>query len=327
MENCNILYTKILFPIEESKSKLLIEIVFEIIMEMHIEYLRNPKKQHLQISEYLLKKLFKEEEILANLSANIKHNKTNNKIEGSGTYSPFYIMDKISFYANDIYPSQNLRISDDIIISKNFYELRDYISKKYKEERNLFSTCILFCIKLILSIKDLKEFYSINKSNLISSEISHSSNIEANNDFKNKDNGNAINLNDPNEDLFIKELKIQFINLTKDVLKINKENASSNPFQSKGYYHKNIYDYFLSFIVKKLSFIKGDPLLKIDELIESLSKYRSDLKVFARVIYTMDGSTKIYRENLYIQNMNMIKNEMNEDNEFNSNKLKKFLNF
>jgi len=49
----------------------------------------------------------------------------------------------------------------------------------------------------------------------------------------------------------------------------------------------------------------------------------------------MDGSIKIYRENLYIQimkdiniqNMNMIKNEMNEDNEFNNNKLKKYLNF
>ena len=43
MQHCNILYTKILFPIEESKSKLLIEILFEIIMEMHLEYLRNPK--------------------------------------------------------------------------------------------------------------------------------------------------------------------------------------------------------------------------------------------------------------------------------------------
>jgi len=320
MQHCNILYTKILFPIEDSKSKLIIEMLFEIIMEMHLEYLRNPKIQTLQISINLLQSLFNEEKIIANLSGMIKHKKSKNKNEDDETYSPFYIMDKMSYITVGNNPSEILRISDDITVSKHYYELRDYIllykyKDEYKDDKNLFSTCILFCIKLILSIKELREFYSLNKPSTTSSTISHSSNSETNSDSKNKENENAINLNDPNEDLFIKELKNQFINLTKNVLKIHKENTSSNPFKSIGYYAKNIYEYFRSFIVDKLSFSEGDSFLKLDELIESVSKYKSDLKVFARVIYTIDGRINLYTEKKYIQIMKTVKSEMIKDNE------------
>ncbi len=322
MQHCNILYTKILFPIEESKSKLLIEILFEIIMELHLEYLRNPKIQSLQVSTNLLQSLFNEEKIMTNLSGIIKHKKTKNKNTDFEAYSPFYIMDKMSFITISINPSEILRISDDITVSKHYYELRDYIllykyKDEYKDDKNLFSACILFCIKLILSIKELKEFYSLNKTSITSSTISHSSNSETNSDSKNKekDNENTINLNDPNEDIFIKELKNQFINLTKNVLKIHIENTSSNPFKSIGYYAKNIYEYFRSFIVDKLSFSDGEVSLKVDELVESVSKYKSDLKVFARVIYTTDGRTKLYSEKTYIQIMKTVKSEMNKDNE------------
>ena len=161
MQNCNILYTKILFPIEDTKSKLVIEILFEIIMELHLEYLRNPKIQSLQVSTHLLQSLFNEDIIIENLSGIIKHKKSKNKNEVSETYSPFYIMDKISYVIVSSNPGEILRISDDITISKHFYELRDYIllykyKDEYKDDKNLFSTCILFCIKLILAIKELK---------------------------------------------------------------------------------------------------------------------------------------------------------------------------
>ena len=57
IENCNILYTKILFPIEGSRGKLLIEILYEILLEMHLESLRNPNLHSLQVSDDILKSL------------------------------------------------------------------------------------------------------------------------------------------------------------------------------------------------------------------------------------------------------------------------------
>ena len=138
----------------------------------------------------------------------IKHKKTKNKNEDSEIYSPFYIMDKISYFKASNNSSEKLKISDDITINKQFFELKDYIllykyKDEYKDDKNLFSACILFCIKLILSIKELKEFYSNNKSNITSSIFSHSSNSETNNESKNKENENTMNLKEPNEYIFI----------------------------------------------------------------------------------------------------------------------------
>ena len=322
IEHCNILFTKILFPIEVSKSRLLMEIVFEIIIEIHLDHLRNPKNKSLEKSVSLLRSLFNEEQIKTNLSGVIKHKKSKNqnKDEDSEIYSPFYIMDKISYFKASSNSSEKLRISDDITINKQFFDLKDYIllykyKEEYKDDKNLFSACILFCIKLILSIKELKEFYSNNKINITSSIVSHSSNSETNSDSKNKENENIANLTEPNEDIFINELKNQFINLTKNVLKIHKDHTSINPFKSIGYYARNIYEYFRSFIVDKLSFNEGDPYLKIDELIESTSQYKSDIKILGRVIYTKDGRTKLYTDKIYIQIMKTVQSEMAKDNE------------
>ena len=322
IKHCNILYTKILFPIEESKSKLLIEILFEIIIEIYLEHLRNPKIKSLEMSVSLLQSLFNEEQIKINLSGAIKHKKSKNQNEDedSERYSPFYIMDQISYFkASNNSTSEKLRISDDITINKQFFELKDYIllykyKDEYKDDKNLFSACILFCIKIILSIKELKEFYSNNKSNKTSSIISHSSNSETNSDSKYKENENTMNLKEPKEDIFINELKEQFINLTKNVLTIHKDHTSINPFKSIGYYAKNIYEYFRSYIVDKLSFNEGDRYSKIDELIESISQYKSDLKILGRVIYTKDGRTKLYTDKMYIQIMKTVKSEMDKNN-------------
>ena len=322
IKHCNILYTKILFPIEESKNKLLMEILFEIIIEIHLEHLRNPKIKMLENSMSLLRGLFDEEQIKTNLSGSIKHKKRKNLIEDkdSEKYSPFYIMDKISFFKANNNSSENLKISEDITINKQFFELKDYIllykyKDEYKDDKNIFSACILFCIKLILSIKELKEFYSDNKSNISSSIISHSSNSETNSDSKNKENEHIMDLKELNEDIFITELKQQFINLIKNVIKIHKDHTSSNPFKSIGYYSKNIYEYFRSSIVDKLSINEEDPFLKIDELIESTSKYKSDSKIFGRAIYTKDGRTKLYTNKMYIQIMKTVRSEIAKDNE------------
>ena len=44
--------------------------------------------------------------------------------------------------------------------------------------------------------------------------------------------------------MFIEELKTQFVNSCKNIIKIHKEYTSSNPFKSIGYYAKNLYEHF-----------------------------------------------------------------------------------
>ena len=319
IQNCNILYTKILFPIEDKRGKLLIEILYEIILEMHLDSLRNPENKSLQIAVLLLKSLFDEKNIKKNLDMNIiKHKKSSkNKEENIETYSPFYIMDKLSYFSLPDNLKDIIRISDDINIKKQFYDLNDYIilnkyKDEYKNNKNLFSSCILFCIKIILSIKELNTFFNENK--ILSR--THSSNSETNNN-KNMliNNDNIINFNNPNEDLFILELKSHFIILCKNILKIHKEYTSSNPFKSIGYYARNIYEYFRSFIVDKLSFIEGDSNIKMEELIKDITSYKSDIKFFDRVIYTENGRTIFYSKEKFSQILKSVKNSMNKDND------------
>ena len=310
IEHCNILYTKILFPIEDSRGKLLIEMLYEMIFEMYLDFLRNPKIQSLQISNILLKSLFNEKNIQTNLIGHIKHkHKGSEKIE---IYTPFYIMDKISYFTVTGNTSNNLRISDDITISKQFYDLKEYILLKYKDEieedKELFSGCIIFCIKIIFSINEIEEYYKNNK-NVISSQSSSNEETTSNESTNISTNVNIIYPKRIKEDMFLTELKTQFVNLCKNILKIHIDHTSSNPFKCIGYYAKNIYEYFRSFIVDKFSFTEGDPNNKIEELIKHLNDYKRDIKFFERVIYTKDGRTKLYTEKMFNQILKTLKNE------------------
>ena len=312
IEHCNLLYSKILFPIEYTRGKLLIEILYEMIFEMHLDFLRNPKIQSLQISLDLLKSLFQEKNIKTNLLAHIKHKHKNN--ENIEIYTPFYIMDKISYFNSAGNSNDNYRISDDISISKQFYDLIEYIKLyKYKDEinedKNSFSACILFCIKIILSINELEEYYKNNKNEIFSKSL-------ANEEENSKESSNIntnINIIYPKkieENMFMRELKTIFVNLCKNILKIHIDHTSSNPFISTGYYSKNIYEYFRSLIVDKFSFTEGDLNNKIEELINNLNQYKSDIKFFERVIYTKDGRTKLYTQKMFNQILKSIRNNM-----------------
>ena len=321
IEHCNILYTKILFPIEETRGKLVIEILYEIIFEMHLDYLRNQKSQSLQVSGFILRSLFDEQKIKKNLLGHIKHKKSSKNKEKENEeieiYSPFYIMDKLSFFIVPENSNENLRISDDISVSKNFYDLKDYIITKYKDEINekkdIFSICILFCIKIILSIHELQEYYKNNEALLKASFLK----IENNKEIQfNKEKYNIDNSKEPIKDFFLIELKNQFINICKNIIKIHIEHTSSNPFKSIGYYSKNIYEDFRSFIVDKFTFTEDEENNKINELIKHLNKFKNDIKYFERVIYTQDGRTKLYTEKVYNQIMKSLKNEASiKDNE------------
>ena len=145
-----------------------------------------------------------------------------------------------------------------------------------KVDYNLFSACILFSIKIILSIKELHEYYSNNKSTLSPTD---SLNSETNNsDGKTKNTSDT--LTEINEDNFTIELKNRFIILCKNIQRMNKEiKNNNNPFKLNGYYSKNIFEHYRSFILEKINFNNDDFMDKIYELIEKVNTYRkNDLK-------------------------------------------------
>ena len=302
MDYCSIIYTKILFPIEIGKGKLLIEIIFEIIFEFYLEYLRNPKIKSLQYTDSLLTGLFNENKLRTNLGADTKHFSIfKDMYDKEEDFTPFYIMDLMSDLNYDDKMKNNIKISKNIIVNKYFFELRAKLIKRYKNEikisNNYFSSCILFAIKILLSIKELHEFYSNNKNTL---SPTYSSNSETNtSEGKNKEiTDNCI---DAYEDSFMKELKNKFIDLCKNIKRIHKECTGTNPFKSMGYYSKNIYEHFRSFIIDKLDFNNSNYMNKIYELIETVNNYTRDLKFFMRVIYTKEGRTKANTEKNYKQ--------------------------
>ena len=316
IDNCNILYTKILFPIEEvnpknSRRKLLIELIFEIIFEMHLDYIRHPNLTLLQTSEFLLNGLFNEKNMEANLVEHIifKKRSKHKKKEEQEKNSPFYIIDKIGYFNKNSSNKDIIKINEEISINKEFYDLKEYLLSKYKdeynEEKNLFSVSIIFAIKLILAIKELnniqnKKILKKNKDNKIKTPDSKEIQEKKNNKFFSKD-------------LFNDELKKQFINICKNILKIHKEHTSLNPFKSIGIHSNNLYEYFRSFIVDKMSFVEGDPNIKIKELLDNLEDNKKSIKIYERVIYTKEGRAKLYNEITYNQIM-MNKRQKSEIN-------------
>ena len=297
MEHSIIIYTKILFLIDDSRGKLLIEIIYEIIFELYLEYLKNPKIESLKVVEPILNGLFNKNKLKTSLGAQFKDDSISKFFdEDAEDFSPFYIMDKISYFIYNKDKKGSIKITENFSINKNYFELRDELLDMYKSERqvksNIFSVSIVFSIKLIMSIKELSEFFANHKNTLSPTYSSNSDTKDS--DGKNKDSND--NIIDVNDDLFFIELKNQFINLCKNIQRIQKESKGVNPFKSMGFYSKNIYEVFRTYIVDKLKFNNEDYNNKIYELIENVRNYSRDLKPFLRVIYTSDGKTKEYNE-------------------------------
>ena len=311
MDYCSIIYTKILFSIDIGKGKLLIEMIFEIIFELYLEYLRNPKIKSLQYTNSLLTGLFNENKLKTNIGADSKHFSIfKDMYDKEEEFTPFYIMDLMSDIIYDDKMKNSVKITKNIFVNKYFFDLRTKLIKRYKNDikisNNYFSSCILFSIKIILSIKELHEFYSNNKNTL---SPTYSSNSETNNsEGKNKEiTDNSI---DVNEDPFMTELKNKFVNLSKNIKRIHKECTGTNPFKSMGYYSKNIYEYFRSFIIDKIDFNNSEYINKIYELIENVNNYNRDLKIFMRVIYNKEGRTNVNNEKNYKQIISNLNSEM-----------------
>jgi hypothetical protein len=237
-----------------------------------MESLRNPKNDSLQAVFALLKGLFTENKLKSNLGADLKHFSIfKDMYDKEEDFTPFYIMDLISDFNYNEKMKNNVKIEKNIYINKYYFELRKKILKRYKDELksnlNIFSASILFSIKIILSIKELYEFYSTNKTSLSPTTTFNSESIYTEEKIKDS----YDNYSTPSDDIFITELRTQFINLSKNIKRIHKDYYNINPFKSTGYYSKKIYEDYRSFIIDKIDFNNNDYMNKIDELIDKIN--------------------------------------------------------
>ena len=102
--------------------------------------------------------------------------------------------------------------------------------------------------------KNIKNNDNLSQTLIINSDVETNFKSKYSNEKSNSKVSELI-LNDT----FINGLKEQFINISKIILKMHIALTSNNPFKSIGNYSKNIYEYFRSFIVDKISFSEGEP--------------------------------------------------------------------
>ena len=157
----------------------------------------------------------------------------------------------------------------------------------------------------------MEEYYK-NNDNLSQSSITNND-AETNCTSKFSDKSNSKISDLILNDIFINELKEQFINISKNILKMHVDLTSKNPFKSIGYYSKNIYEYIRSYIVDKISFSEGEPNIKISELKRGVNQYKNEIKFFERVMYTKDGRTICYSDKKFNQILKSLKNDSTKD--------------
>ena len=274
-----LLFIKILFPIEDFQStlfskKLIIEIIYEIMMELYIEYVQAPQKKYLECFEDLMYNILNAKNFSQKLADKIVVNKKNrlNKKKDKKKYNHtlFYILDKISFK-----DSKLIKIADekneqkkDKIKDKKKVELNiEFVKKfneilfdKYKmEKENTFSICIIFLIKILISFKNLEEIFE-NKKII-------------------------------KRDFILKDV---FKFLCEDSYLLTEKFSNLNPLVVEGKYNNGLYSYFKDFIINEYKIQKNDD---INNLSQKLLNYANDQIYFTSVIYKNNGNIipSIYR--------------------------------
>ena len=311
-----IIYLKLLFPIEDgvsdnnSKKKLLIEILYEILIELQFEYIRHPDISPLQDIEHFFNNDFDVNEISSELLIKKRNKETykDNKIR-----TKFCLMDKIILVTNnssDLKKEILIRINDNFSFSvNNIEDLKKYLIKKinFKEDEIIFSVCIVFFIKILMSINELNE--TVIELSSQEKNKKNDSSLLPNNNEGTKNETTPID-NCPNKDINLekicKSFKKNLLNLLsklcKDCVYIQKNYSSLNPFipKNKKINSNKLYEYFCSYIATQLVDIENYSKI-IPDLISQLNKYKSSLKIFSRVIYIDDGRTKQYTKKTYNQ--------------------------
>jgi hypothetical protein len=269
-----------------------VEILYELILELYLEYLRDTKKIYLQMFEELLYGLI--------TMANLKFN--NNIIENMEGYlninkkkknhTLFYILDKISFNDKNI-----VKISDGFRIkTENIKKLKELLLKAYKNEyndkENIYSVCIIFIIKIIITIDSIDELILKLYNN--SSKNTNLEQNEINEEPKTKEEMNKNNEND----IHLKKVLLSvFKQLCQDSLAIYKKYNQLNPLLSEGKYNNNLYTYYKNFIIKEYN---NDQHYNFNNLTEKLHSHYRYLKNFSRVIYRSDGEILLYNNKNYM---------------------------
>ena len=257
----NLLYLKILFPIEEKtesnksyNKKLIIEMLFEIFIELYLEFKKTPLGQESFMFEALINDLFlnKASEFQDNkisyLSDGNESDESENKKKKHGKHSICYRIDELSIKQNNI-------------IIKNF---SNYIFKHYLKDtnpnENIFSVTILFLIKLSIYIKKLEE---VDKDSSLL-------------------------------DFLIKSSEL----LCKDALKLYQKYPTYNPLVSKNPNTTILYEEFQNYIMKEYiinkRYNKDDLLLKINKNYKISRNYTC-------VAYTLEGKARLFSIRSHIQ--------------------------
>ena len=322
MSSSKLLYIKILFPLEVTSKtldknndksvnkKLISEILFELILEIYLEYVLDTKKIYLQIFEDLMYDLLN----IKNL-ANHKFNKSImedfqiHKKKNKINHTFFYILDKLPYKSE-----KKFKLTDGIVLKheilKTFKEsLFNNYRKEFDEKENIFSVCIIFMIKILISIKNIDILMeklnkdTFNKINLKSKEKNLENNISL---VIHRDNENNIHL----KNIFISI----FNQLCEDSLKLYKKYRKFNPLSSEGKYNISLYNYYKNYIIKEYSKNRFNDL---NSLITRLNDFFKYLIYFGRIIYMQDGSIRLYSFKSY--EMLSRVNEKNKSSFINTN--------
>ena len=268
LSQTNLFYLKILFSIENKQSssprkKLIIEIIYEIVLELNIEYILDPKKKYLENFKDLMfdildaknfainrtnKTLF-EEVIVIDIS---KKNKSEHTL--------FYVLDKISFKNKD-----KLKFTDTILIDNVFLKkIKARFFEKYKnefdEKENTYSLCVIFIIKILISIKYIDELFEKNKIN--------------------------------QEDAQLKNLLTRNFNiLCQDIFKLNQKFPNIYSLDIEGRYNNGLYKKIRNSLINDY---KNNISVDINNYINKLLEYALDVETFSRVIYNYPGIISVY---------------------------------
>ena len=269
LSNSKLLFMKILFPIEdttEPKKKLIIELLYEIILEICIEYNKNPEKKYLQNFENLLLDILniknysnhRANRVL--IEANIEEN---TKRSPKSNHSFFYVLDKISFENRSLFKiTKGFKINIESI-----KKIKERIFSKYKnefnEKENCYCVCIIFMVKIMLSIINLIEI------------------------FEKKENNNE-NLSN--------RLSPTFNIICKDCYNLIQKYNSLNPLNSEGQYNNSSYLYFQNFMLKEYNNKKN---YNIKNFEQTFPKDINNIILFSRIIYNDEGNIILYTTKNY----------------------------
>ena len=268
LSHSNLFYMKILFSIEDiqissTRKKLIIEIIYELILELNIEYILDPQKKYLEIFKDLMQDILNAQNFTINrinktlfeeiiVSDNTKKNKKSHTL--------FYILDKISFKNTN-----RLKFTETILINNGYLKkIKTRFFDKYKnefnEKENVYSICIIFIIKFLISIKYIDELIEKNNNNQENVEI---------------------------KNLLSKNFNI----LCQDYLKLYVKFSNIYPLDSECLFKNGLYRDIRTSLINDY---KNNRTIDINNYINRLLEYALDTKTFSRVIYNYPGIIRSY---------------------------------